>query len=65
MRTVLLGLFVLSLLVGCASKAVILMQDPKTGSVFQCGVWVDPPLNAHSANEDCARKLEGAGWKRL
>lgn len=65
MRMVLLGLFVLPLLAGCASKAVILMHDPRTGSVFQCGVWVDPPMNAHSANENCARRLESAGWKRL
>jgi hypothetical protein len=60
-----LSLFVLPFLAGCASKAPILMQDPKTGSIFQCGVSADPPLNAYSANEDCARKLEGAGWKRL
>jgi hypothetical protein len=60
-----LGLFVVPLLAGCASKALVLMQGPKTGSIFQCGVWTDPPLNAHSANEDCARKLEGVGLKRL
>jgi len=61
MRVLLLSLLVLLFLSGCAS-GVIMMQDPKTGHVFQCG---QPGVSSQSAAEDCARALERAGWKRL
>ena len=49
---------------GCAS-GVIMMQDPKTGQVFQCQRNALAPLADYNANEECARALERAGWKRL
>jgi len=58
------GLVALFLLAGCAS-GVIMMQDPKTGQVFQCQRNAVSPLADYNANEDCARALERAGWKRL
>ena len=61
--TLLLSLAVL-FLTGCAS-GVIMMQDPKTGQVFRCERNALAPLADYSANEDCARGLERAGWKRL
>jgi uncharacterized protein YceK len=64
MRALALSVFVLLFLSGCAS-GVIMMQDPKTGQVFRCERNALSPLWDYNANEDCARGLERAGWKRL
>jgi uncharacterized protein YceK len=64
MRTLVLSLGVLIFFSGCAS-GVIMMQDPKTGQVFRCERNAVAPLMDYNANEDCAKALERAGWKRL
>ncbi len=60
-----LCLFVLLVLAGGCASGVIMMQDPKTGQVFRCERNALAPLWDYTANEDCARGLERAGWKRL
>ncbi len=50
--------------VGCSMAGVIMMQNPKTGAIYECRRG-DSPFLALTANEDCARQLEQAGWKRL
>jgi uncharacterized protein YceK len=49
---------------GCLA-GVIMMQDPKSGAVYECRRGDFAPLWTYSANEDCAQALERAGWKRL
>jgi hypothetical protein len=45
----------------CAGRP-ILMQNPKTGQVFECA---QANQYAKMADEGCAKTLEAQGWKRI
>ena len=65
MKTLALLVCFLALVLGSCASGVIMMQDPKTGQVFRCERNALAPLADYNANEDCARGVERAGWKRL
>lgn len=59
-----LALFLCVLTLGaCASGKVVLMQDPRTGTLFECRG--DANLDGSFESEPCAKALEKQGWRRL
>jgi hypothetical protein len=58
---------------GCVSSEVIVMKDPKSGQVTQCGATghgssffpiIQTKIDNTSA-ESCAKGYQAAGWQRM
>lgn len=58
-----LSLLILLGLASCTSA--VMLQDPKSGSVYECSHPNMYGLQYTEANETCASALETQGWKRL
>jgi hypothetical protein len=61
MRT--FGILTFLALGACSSAPAIVMQNPKTGEVAQCGQ--DQNRIGNQTSELCAKAYERGGWVRL
>jgi hypothetical protein len=51
---------------GCVGPVVVVMKNPATGEVIQCGANPGITLPAESyAARDCAQGYQAAGWQRM
>ncbi len=52
-------------LAGCWGARTIMMQDPKTGQVFECGTAGNDPWARATSARVCSESLERRGWVKI